>query len=124
MPSVFESDPSSVPVRKTDYFGSFLESLASNETLATLSQAGRSVVAGVASQIGTAAPDPLNMVVKTLQERGGQSDIGGLVTTSGGSLESLFLTIDKLRTLGLVKLEGGIVTLTDGGRSTAATLAA
>jgi hypothetical protein len=111
-------------LRKTDYFGSFLGTLASNDTIAKAAAAQRSTVSDGADG-GQATPqdaDPVNAIVKALNALHGEGGVKDILPATGHSLGAAMIGIEKLQSFGLATFDGGIIRLTATGKDVAQTL--
>jgi hypothetical protein len=111
-------------LRKTDYFGSFLGTLASNDTIARAAAAQRSTVSdGMDPGQATAqGADPMTAIVKALNALHGEGAITDILSAAGNSLGTAMMGIEKLKSFGLATFDEGVIRLTPSGRDVAQTL--
>ena len=123
--------------RKIDYFGTFLESLKTGEKFTTprtseeavisgapvapLSRPSEGAVVGGAAPAPHQTPDPLNEIVKILQD--GPLPAAKLIPLVDNSISQFLSVIARLTSMGWIRQSGGdLYELTPQGREIAAVL--
>jgi predicted methyltransferase len=93
---------------KTNYFGSFLDSM--NTPSSATPDSGRQVT----------PPSVADALMQTLLQHDGRADVKDLLPHTGFSVDRLIQVINTLDSFGLVKRDGGNVEMTAAGRAAAA----
>ncbi len=98
---------------KTNYFGSFLDSFNRHATRGA-------AVTPPQSSAPAGAGGVLDALTQALHAHGGAADVKSLLPVTQFSIDLLIDALDKLKLLGVVRVDDGKVSLTDSGRAVAA----